>query len=122
MLPPVFQLIAASTAVKAIIGSNPVRCYRHGEAPQKVQVPYLTWYLPSGRPEIHLDEVPRVDENTVHIDCWSNDDAQVVTLATAVRDAIEPSHPMISIGPNGRDPETMRYRLGMDFTFWTDRP
>lgn len=122
MLPGVFEVINASTAVKAIIGTNPVRCYRHGEAPQKVARPYLTWYLASGRPENSLDEVPRVDENTAHIDCWSDSDAQVETLAKAVRDAIEPTHHMISIGPNGRDPETMRYRLGMDFTFWTDRP
>lgn len=118
MLPAVFPLLASDSEVTGFIGTNPVRVYRHGEAPQDVQKPYVTWFLSSGRPENILDGVAPIDEDSVQVDCWSDSDEEVVLLAEAVRAAIEPYHYMISKGPNGRDPETMRYRIGMTFTFW----
>jgi hypothetical protein len=118
MLPAVFPLLAADSDVASLVGPSPLRVYRHGEAPQKVALPYITWFLTSGRPENILDDVAPVDEDTVQIDCWSDSDAEVEQLATAVRAAIEPTHHLISKGPNGRDPETMRYRIGLTFTFW----
>jgi hypothetical protein len=33
MFPPVFQTLKASDAVKAILGTNPPRRYRHGNSP-----------------------------------------------------------------------------------------
>lgn len=122
MLPDVFLLLANADEVTSLIGDSPVRAYRHGAAPQRVTLPYVTWFVGSANPANSLDGVPSVDEYTVQIDCWSEADEQVECLAEAVRDAIEPEHYMISIGPNGRDPETMRYRVSMTFTFWTDRP
>lgn len=121
MLPAVFAILANDSEVTGFIGSAPARVYRHGEAPQGVTAPYVTWFLVFGRPENCLDETPRIDAHSVQVDCWSDSDAEVEQLATAVRDAIEPFHHMIAVGPNGRDPETMRYRIGMTFTFWTDR-
>ena len=68
-----------------------------------------------------LGELPLVDSYSVQIDCWSDSDAEVEQLAEAVRNAIEAEHHITSFGPNGRDPETMRYRIGMTFTFWNPR-
>ena len=121
MLPAVFPLLASDSEVTGFVGSSPARVYRHGEAPQTVALPYVTWFLSSGRPDNVIDDVAPVDEMTVQVDCWSDSDAEVEQLAEAVRNAIEPYHYITAIGPNGRDPETMRYRLGMTITFWMMR-
>ena len=121
MLPPVYALLAANSGVTNFVGSDPSRIYRHGNAPQRVATPYITWYTTLA-PENDISDLPRIDKNTVQIDVWSEKDAEVEELAEAVRDAVEPFHHMISAGPNTRDPETMRYRITLIFTFWTDRP
>ena len=123
MLPPVYALLTADATVTTLVGT---RIYRHGTAPQNVQAPYVTWFLVSGVPENELSSLPRVDRMEVQIDCWSNNtgtgDAQVEALATAVRDALEPTVHMTGVIANEQDFETRRYRLGMQFTFWVKRP
>lgn len=119
MLPDVYSY-AKTAAVKAIIG-DPPRCYRHGDAPQKVTAPYITW-LSDAIPENHLDGTPPTDEVTVDISCWSDDDEQVVALAETLRNAIEADHHCTFYGVSPRDPETRRYRIVLTFTFWVDRP
>lgn len=125
MLPVIFPWIADDPAVTALIGSDPVRFYRHGKAPQNVQAPYVTWFLVSGLPENQLDGVPPIDRFSVQIDCWSNNtgdgDEEVVELAKAIRDAIEPHAHMTGIPIDSQDPDTQRYRMGMTFTVWQDR-
>lgn len=120
MLPNVFQLLKASAAVKALVGSDPIRVYRHGDAPEKVAIPYVTWSA-TATPENQLDGVPFTDQHSVQVDAWSDDDAEVEALAIVIRNAIEPYQHMTSFGPSGRDPETMRYRFTLNFTFWLDR-
>lgn len=122
MLPPVYSLLTADVGVTALVGT---RIYRHGAAPQKVVAPYITWSLVSGTPENELSSLPRVDRLEVQIDCWSNNtgtgDAEVESVATAVRDALEPVAHMTAIVANEQDFETRRYRLGLQFTFWLRR-
>lgn len=126
MLPAVFPLLSASNAVKAIIGSSPVRAYRHGDAPQNAVAPYVTWFVVSGLPENSLSDLPPVDHYDVQIDCWSDSSGvgstTVETLAQAVRDAIEPRYHMTSVLSDGKDFETQRYRIGMSFSLFTHRP
>lgn len=125
MLPIIFPIIAADGDVTAIIGSSPVRFYRHGKAPQNVVAPYCTWFMVSGIPENTLDELPRVDRFSVQIDCWSDNtgtgDEEVETLARAIRDAIEPYHYMTGVVIDGIDPDTQRHRIGLQVTVWQDR-
>lgn len=120
MLPNVFTLLKASAAVKALVGSSPLRAYRHGNAPENVAKPYITWSA-TAAPENQLDGVPFTDRHNVQVDAWADDDATVETLAIAIRDAIEPTQHMTGFGPSARDPETMRYRFTLTFTFWLDR-
>lgn len=123
MFPLVYPILKDAPAVAALVGT---RIYRHGSAPQNVVAPYITWFIVAGTPENALGETPRVDNYQVQVDCWSNNtgtgDAQVEELAEAVRDALEARADMSAVAVNGRDPETMRYRIGMTFTFWTHRP
>lgn len=119
MLPQVKALLVSDSDVAGLVGT---RVYRHGDAPQNVALPYVTWFLVSGLPENEMSELPKIDAHHVQVDCWSNSDLEVEALATAVRDAIEPEHHMTAVAVNGRDPETKRYRIGMTFIFWTHRP
>jgi hypothetical protein len=121
MLPPVLQTLKASAAVKAIVGTNPPRIYRHGSAPQDASNPYLTWFVVTGTPENTLSELPLVDRVGVQIDCWHQTDAGVVALAEAVRDAIEPVAHMTAMPVNLREPETKLYRIALQFDWWLDR-
>lgn len=126
MLPQVFPLLRDAPAVTALIGTNPVRAYRHGKAPQNTVAPYVTWFVVTGTPENTLDDLPKIDRFEVQVDCWSDNTGtggtQVETLAQAVRDALEPSAYMTAVVANTQDQETQRYRIGLQFTFWHHRP
>ncbi len=121
MLPPVFQTLKASTAVKNIVGTNPPRIYRHGAAPQDTAQPYITWFVVTAAPENNLSDPPPVDRIAVQVDCWHQTDAGVVALAEAVRDAIEPVAHMTAMPVNLREPETKLYRIALQFDFWHGR-
>lgn len=126
MLPPVFQLLKASTAVKAIVGSSPPRIYRHGSAPQRPDSvpfpePYITWFLVSGTPENNLSDPPPTDRMSVQVDCWHQRDAGIEALAKAARDALEQGGHVLSILADGREPDTGLYRLSLQADLWVDR-
>lgn len=122
MLPNLFPLLAASSAVTDIIGTNPVRFYRHGSAPQDVVAPYVTHRTISMIPQNNLSGLPLADDSRVQVSCWSDNTGTgslgVETLASAVRAAIEPTWHILSVTDGGRDPETMRYRIDMDVQVW----
>ena len=61
MNPPVFSLASASTPVKAIFGTSPIRIYPFGEAPQQVNVTYAVWQSIGIVPENYLSDNPDVD-------------------------------------------------------------
>lgn len=121
MMPPVFQTLKASASVKNIVGTNPPRIYRHGSAPQDTTQPYVTWFVITDTPENNLSDLPPSDRIAVQIDCWHQTDAGIVTLAEAVRDAIEPVAHMTSMPANLREPETKLYRIALQFDFWLNR-
>lgn len=126
MLPQVFQTLKASTDVRAIVGTNAPRIYRHGEAPQGVinspdnatPLPYITWLLVSGVPENNLSENSPVGRQSVQIDCWHASDTGIETLADAVRAALEPVVHITSYQDFPRDPETRRFRASFDADFF----
>lgn len=121
MLPSVFQILKASTAVKAIVGSASPRIYRFSTAPEDVVAPYVTWFLIVGTPENNLSDPPPLDRMAVQIDCWHQTDAGCDSLATAVRDAMELVCHMTGVVVNNRDPDTKLYRLAMQFDVFNGR-
>jgi hypothetical protein len=120
MLAPVFTTLRAAAPVTALIG-DPPRVYRHGAAPENVTKPYATWVIAGDTPENELSAVPGVDRQVVQIDCWSLTDAGVEALAIAVRNAIEPVAHMTAIVTNIREPETLLYRIGLQFDWFVSR-
>lgn len=120
MLPLIFPLLAGSAAVTALIGSNPVRAYRHGMAPQGVAAPYVTWSVAGGAPE-NAFEGACADQFRVQVDCWFDSDTDVEALASAVRDAIEPAAHLVAYLADERDATTGRYRISYAFDWWSKR-
>lgn len=114
MLPLVYPLLSANPVITGLVGD---RIYRHGSAPEKVTRPYITWYLALGRPEIVVNATPCVDFDAVRIDCWSESDAQVETLAYAVRSTLDSAGIANRIALNMREIDTKLYRITLDVDF-----
>jgi len=118
MMPPVLETLAADSNTLALLGSN---VWRHDDAPQDVLPPYATWFV-SAAPENSLSEIPGIDRATVTVNIYSADDAEVVTIATAVRDAIEPFAHLINTPVDNRDRGgTKLYRIALQFDWWIPR-
>lgn len=127
MYPPIFPAVAASPAVKAIIGSSPVRFWQFGQNDdQPFQYPYAVWQRNSGAPENYLSQSPDMDSYTIQIDCYASGAtpqgaATVRNLAQAIRDAIEGSCHITSWLGESRDPTTKSYRFTFLCDWWVPR-
>lgn len=121
MLPDVFQTLKASAAVKDIVGTNPPRIYRHGNAPQDASRPYVVWFMVAVDPHNNLSDLPPGDRVLVQLDCYHQTDAGVVLLAQAVRDAIEPRAHMTGMPVNLREPDSRLFRIALTFDWFVDR-
>lgn len=125
MFAPIFPAISASTAVKAIIGSNPIRFYQFGMAPDNVQYPYAVWRRVFGAPENYLGDVPGIDSFSIQIDCYATGNAAgantVRNLAVAIRDAIEPVSHITSWLGESIDPETKAHTFSFQSDWWVNR-
>lgn len=122
LLPLVYKTLLASSSVVDLVDD---RVYRHGEAPEGVVAPYVTWFIVTAPAENVLDGRPPVDRHELQVDIWSNNDGGgddgVEAVAEVVRDVLEEEHHVNGIIINGRDPETKRYRIGFSVTFFVHR-
>jgi hypothetical protein len=121
MNPPIFATIAASTAVKNLIGSSPVRFYLFGQAPQKPELPYVVWQQIGGSPENYLGGTPDIDSYNTQIDVYANTPAEARNVAEELRDAIETVAYVIAWTGDSRDPETQHFRYSFDVDWLTPR-
>ncbi|WJJ93444.1 DUF3168 domain-containing protein [Neopusillimonas aromaticivorans] len=123
MFAPIYKTISTA-AVKAIVG-NPPRIYGSGLAPQGVTAPYITWFVVVGQPYDHLSGPPGADNDTIQIDCWAGpgDDQELVciSLAKAVRDALDAAGQACRIIINTRESDTKLFRVGLQVDFIHNR-
>jgi len=118
MLPNISEILENNVAVNALISG---RVYRHGDAPQNVTKPYVTWFVVSGDPENNLSSVPDTDKISLQVDNWASTDAGILVLAKAVRDALEPYAHMVGMPINERDDKTKLYRIALEFDWFLSR-
>ena len=122
MYPPVFKYAFASADVKSLLGSNPLRVYMFGMAPQNVAYPYAVWQVVSGSPENYINGLPDIDGFTTQIDVYATSAAKARECAKALRDAFEPYGHVVSWRGESRDEgDTESYRSSFDVDWWTDR-
>ncbi|HHK0021490.1 TPA: DUF3168 domain-containing protein [Pseudomonas aeruginosa] len=121
MFPPIFLVAAVDPGVTALIGSNPVRLYLFGEAPQGVVYPYVVWQSFGGLPENYLGTLPDADSYSTQIDVYADTAASARAVAKALRDAIEPIAYVTSWRGESRDTETKKYRFSFDVAWIVQR-
>lgn len=83
-----FSLVKAGTN---LLGTDPVRFFDFGSAPQLETLPYATWQVLSGEPFNYLSGQPSDELLEVQIDIWAETAAECRTVARAVRRAIDPT-------------------------------
>lgn len=114
----VYQVLRGNATVVSTVGT---RIYRHGSAPQDVAKPYITWFVVTGQPEDVLNAAPCHDRDTVQIDCWSETDTGVETLAYAVRAALDNQLISNRIIIDSRENDTKLYRMALEADFIASR-
>lgn len=121
MYAPLFALLNADAAVKAKLGSNPLRVYPAGEAPSGVARPYLVYQTYSGVPQQYLGSRSDMDAFGVQLDIYADTVDEAREAARPVRNCLEKAALITALREPGRDPETKRLRYGMDVAFLTPR-
>lgn len=119
--PPIFSICAAEPGVTSILGTDPVRLFMFGMAPQNVQRPYAVWQVVGGSPENYLAGRPDTEQHTLQIDVYADYAAQSRAALAAIEHAIELSCYVTRYGGESRDDETKSYRSSMDVDWHTYR-
>ncbi|GGD57823.1 tail completion protein gp17 [Pseudoxanthomonas indica] len=119
MFPPIYQLVAADAACKAVLGTPP-RCY-FGLAEENAARPYVVWHLAGGSPENLLDGPPPHDHFAGQVDIVADDQTSYIAAVTAVRAALERVGNVTSYNPGGKNAETGRLEYSFDAEFHVTR-
>jgi hypothetical protein len=119
---PVFSLLSASAALKALVGTTPPRIFEDS-VPQELagQRPYIVWFTVGGTPENYVSELPTMDGGRIQLDVYSTSKAECKAIAKLVRDLIEPEAYMISVPRSFYEADTKLYRYLLEFQFFTAR-
>lgn len=114
MIAPIFPVCAASPLVRGLLGGDTLRLYPFGLQDDNVIYPYAVWQNISGSPENYLAQRPDADAFTLQVDAYADTADEVINVAAALRDAIEPHAYITRWGGQEIDPETRRYRYSFD--------
>lgn len=114
MFAPLFETCAANIGVTNLLGTNPVRLYPFGNAPQDVVKPYAVYQRIGGEPNNNLSDIPDGDSVSYQIDVYDLDESGVEPVVKALRDVLEPVAYIVRWGFEGRETDTKLYRSSFD--------
>ena len=120
MNPPIFTIVSADSGVTALLGTDPVRFFPFGQAPDETDMPYAVWQIVSGSPENHLNDVPNIDSWLVQVDVYAMRGSTARTVAEALRDAIEPEAYITAWRGESKEYDNV-FRYSFDVEFLTGR-
>jgi len=116
MNPPIFTIVSAVSAVTTLLGTDPVRFFPFGQAPDDVDMPYAVWQTVSGSPDNYLSGTPSIDSWLVQVDVYAKKGSTSRTVAEALRDAIEPEAYITAWrGESKEDNNIFRYSFDVEF-------
>lgn len=121
MYAPVFEICAGYAPLQAILGSNPMRLWAFGEAPENETRPYATFQHTYGAPDNHVNERPKVDRFGIQIDTFGKSVSEARNIAEGIRDAIESDAYVVSWNGEFWDVPTGLYRYSFSVEFLTSR-
>lgn len=121
MLTSFFSVVSQSPAVQALLGAAPsIRLYS-GEAPQGAAYPYAVFVHLFATTSTTLSNGSAADRWTVQVDCYAEDEDDCVSLAGAVRDAVEGCAEIVSLRGTSRDPVTRDWNYQFDIEWLVTR-
>lgn len=121
MNPNIFEILNNSFAVKILLGSNPLRFYPWGRAPQNAAKPYAVYAVFNANPENYLDRVPDIDRKGTQIDLYAKTSESLNDCFMVIRDLLEPHGHMLSFTTPNLDVDTDLFTGRMEFDFWEVR-
>lgn len=121
MIAPIFAVCAASPAVNALLGGQTLRLYPFGTQNDNIIYPYAVWQNVSGSPENYLAQRPDADTFSLQVDAYADTPDEVIAVAAALRDALEPHAYITRWGGQEQDTETKRYRYSFDVDWIVSR-
>lgn len=107
-----FQLVKAGTTK---LGTDPVRFFEFGSAPELETEPYATFQVLNGEPVNYLAGEPDLDIVVYQIDIWSKTGAELREITKEVRAAIAPAG-QITFFNFEWDPESGLFRAILHFS------
>lgn len=119
MFPPVFTTLN-QPELQAFVGTDPVRMYDFGTAPQSVERPYITFTAVSNAPHEQISGAPCSDADTVQIDMYADSREQVRAMARVVRQILDNAGWSNRLNLQMYEPDTGLFRISMDCDFITD--
>ena len=120
MLPPIFRTLNIP-AIQALVGTNPARIYDFGHAPDGTAAPYIVFFQVGGAPHEQISGAPESDTDTVQIDCYAKDRAQIRTLAKAVQTALDAAGQSNRLVVQDYEADTGLYRIGLELAWISSR-
>lgn len=121
MQAPFYPVVSANAGVQSLLGTGSgIRLYPT-EAPQNVSTPYAVFSPIYATPENELDAGAGADTYALQVDCYSKDYDQAVSVAAAIRSAIEPHAIVTSLRGVSRDPSTRLFNYQFDIEWMATR-
>ena len=117
MLPNVYQTLRGNSTVVSTVGTRIPSWFCATECTEAIY--YLV--LVAGTPENVLNAAPCSDRDTIQIDCWSESDEGIETLAYAVRAALDSNLISNRMVINNRESDTKLYRIAIEADFIASR-
>mgnify|MGYP003393032592 CR=1 FL=1 len=123
MYPAIFPAVRDNAACVALLksGTGPIRFYQFGHADQNTPRPYAVWQRVGGFPENYLGETPDIDVYSLQVDVYAGSADSARTVASALRDAIEPVAHITAWLGESLDTATKSWRFSFQCDFWTPR-
>lgn len=118
-----FTILNTVTAVKLLLGANPLRVYPWGRAPENPTKPYAVYGVYNANPENYLADRADLDDKGTQIDIFADTAVSIENCFNAIRNALETVHYgyLTSWSTPDLDEETNLYHIRMDYDFKDER-
>lgn len=120
MFPPIFQTLNVAD-IRAFVGSQPVRIFDFGFAPDGTVYPYITFQQVSGQPFEQISGLPCADRDVVQVDCWAKNRTEVRQLARIVQNVFEAAGQGCRLIGQGYEVDTQVYRVAFEVDWLVSR-
>lgn len=121
MYPSLFSIVSSDVTVRSVFGTNPVRVFPFGGAPEESNMVYAVWQTYGGTPENYIGTTPDIDAFLVQVDVYADNATSARNGAEALRDALQGYAHIVSWRGESKDRDTQRYRYSFDINFLTAR-